>query len=43
MKIRLWVNHTERSYDTEASKPLRDVLFENGFCAVRDSDDYEAF
>ena len=43
MKIRLWVNQIERIYETCASKPLRDLLFEHGFSAVRDSDDYEGF
>ena len=43
MKIRLWVNHIERSYDVSASKPLREILYEHGFAAVRDSDDYEEF
>lgn len=43
MKIRLWVNHIERSYETEAAKPLRNLLSEHGFAAVRDSDDREAF
>ena len=43
MKIRLWVNHVERSYDVSATMPLRDLLYENGYAAVRDSDDCEAF
>lgn len=43
MKIRLWVNHIERSYEVSASVPLREVLYENGYAAVRDSDDCEAF
>ena len=43
MKISLWINHIERSYETEAAMPLRDLLFSHGFSAVRDSDDYEGF
>ena len=39
MKISLWINHIERSYETEAAMPLRDLLFSHGFSAVRDSDD----
>ena len=43
MMIRLWINEIERSWDTASSKPLRDLLFEHGYAAVRDSDDYEGF
>jgi putative selenate reductase molybdopterin-binding subunit len=43
MKISLWINEATHSYETQAEKPLRDLLWEHGFTAVRDSDDYEGF